>query len=1179
MPAVLVLVLVLVLVPVAPVGAAPASAPADAGPDEVTTAGETGTAAGEAEPEPGLDPSGDDLEAFRRHQVALLDGKLAVVKRQLEAVQGLDPTLPAVPALLPGGLGLEQVVADLLAVGLGDEPPPLDLGSADAVDSFLPVLDRGRQGLAVAAADARAVEAAVVVQWSVPAPVDAGPAPDLGRRRRRPGATPDAGVASIDADPVPPPPVDAQLERVRRERELAEARVILLDAIRVYLVASQPARREAEAQDSAERAIAERDQQAERARREAAAARQSALEEQERAASLAEASLRKEEAAMHEVAEQLARFERVVVLAREREIGREHDRLSAQEAELAKIEPAATRYQDVQQALLEARFALVPARLLDLLAAARWPRPAPPVPAPPPVLSEEVRELPGEYQAAVTELEHLRDRLEREAARKREEVRELWRAWAALRYLHLGKLYALRIDTRAQLAPEHAAVRAPLSASATIDELRGELAQVVIALGYWASRRLDAARAGLGLLRDLSVIGELLWWLFDIVVIVLLLRFCLRGWDGWMQRLVEFIGTTLPVGPWTLTLARLCDFARAFGPPLLWLGAARVVYWQLGQDHGDAGIQAPPEAEVGYRLVFWVALFRALMHFIDRLSRYFEQRAHERAREYAELQAQDSAFAEEHPGEASDQPPPAPESAPVQVPWPLLARAWRILSGYLAVVFILLSLVEYGLDRGVLWTLATRYAWWGGVLLLAICLHVWRAAIADVVAGRLAREGALARLTARHGRRLYGAVVSALALVVVLAHRLGLFVRDEVAGLDATKRLLAFLFRRRVEKQAAERGRVLEQPLPLPEALVAQFPTNAIGQADRPVKLETLSEIKASYKAWQKDRVQGSVVVVGATGMGKSTLLAMLEGELEAPVLSAEITTKYTQPRALVAALGGLLGLSPALAGDEVAGPRVFTDEDELIEAICAQPPTIIALDGCHNFFLRQVGGFAAWEAFTRIVNQSCEQVFWVLTFNDAAWDYLRNIAGGVAYFRRVVEIGRWSDEQLRRLLLTRMRRAGYRPNFTDLLVTRIEGVETRAQVIRTSQGYFRLLWDFTDGNPRVATHYWLRSLVPDPDKPRVRVHLFAAPRIEELEELSDDMAFVLTAVVEHENLDADELTAVSNLPADFCRFALDYCCEHGYLREGGGSGRFRLATHWQQPIIRYLKRRHFLYS
>ncbi len=92
-------------------------------------------------------------------------------------------------------------------------------------------------------------------------------------------------------------------------------------------------------------------------------------------------------------------------------------------------------------------------------------------------------------------------------------------------------------------------------------------------------------------------------------------------------------------------------------------------------------------------------------------------------------------------------------------------------------------------------------------------------------------------------------------------------------------------------------------------------------------------------------------------------------------------------------------------------------------------------------------------------------------------------------------------------------------------------------------------------------------------------MHLFSAPRIGDLEGLPDDIAFVLAALVEHENVTAEELATVSNVSPEFSRFALQYCSEHGYMWRNEQTGRTKLTTRWQKPIIRYLKRRHLLYS
>lgn len=1058
----------------------------------------------------------DPLAWTQARQLALT-AELATLERDIAAIEALPADLVHPP----------QELAGLFDVGASD---------ADAVEARMAALEQAKQAHEAAAQELASVEAALASAWAPPAP-----SPPARRQQHR---EPERPAEQIALD-------QARLEHIRLQRAVRARRAVLAGAQIAYLARSQPARRDAQALEHAlDREIADKRDAALALLRKAEEARRNARTERERARSRAEALIGAEKERLRDVEARQARFE-AWLRDRQQALGSARNRVEHIVDTLDALPDVDARHAGVSAALQRVRVDAI-ADLGDLLAG------MPEVPAPDAHVSEDVRDLPEAYAAQRATLDDLRLELAHRAAALRAEMRQIWRDRVALFHGQASELDRLRITLLPRLSESRrAALMSPLREDGML-ALGGEAAQAAMDGAYWLLRRSEQVRAGAASYLDLSTLGQALWWCFDIALILLGLRLCLRRWDAWMLRTVELIGTSMPLGPWTMFLARLADFARDFGPPLLVLAAAEIVYRQLG-----AGA-APAEIRVGYILVFWIALFRAQMRLVERLAGHLDSRATERAREAAELD-QDIA---ERPASQSPVPPGR-----------LLARVWRLVSGYLAVVVLLLQLTELAMGHGVLHGMLARYAWWGAVIVGAGYLHVWRTAIAAVLAGRLPRNGKLGRLVETHASHPLGAAVVAAALCALLARRLAGAARQNLADVETNKRLLAFLFRRRVERHAQEHGRVLDKPCALPAELLDQFPTGPLLPDDRPVKPAFLAEIEEAFAAWQEERVQGSVVLVGASGMGKSTALGLLEGELGAPVLHGAITTKHTSPESLVAALADLL--APA---NEPAGQQASTGihgEDELVEAVRSRAPRIIALDDCHDLFLRQVGGFEAWQAFTRIVNRSCDRVFWVLAFNDAAWDYLSGIAGGVAYFRRVVSIPPWTDEALRRLILTRMRRAGYRPSFTDLLVTRIEGVETRAQIIRTAQGYFRLLWDFTDGNPRVATHFWLSSLVPDPDPDRrwVRVHLFAAPRMEALEALSDDMAFVLTAVVEHENITVDELIAISNLPADFCRFALSYCQEHGYLWQTLATGRIRLSTHWQQSIIRYLKRRHFLYS
>ncbi len=354
----------------------------------------------------------------------------------------------------------------------------------------------------------------------------------------------------------------------------------------------------------------------------------------------------------------------------------------------------------------------------------------------------------------------------------------------------------------------------------------------------------------------------------------------------------------------------------------------------------------------------------------------------------------------------------------------------------------------------------------------------------------------------------------------------------------------------------------------LPADLLAQFPVDALDVSQHPARQPFMDRLCEIYKTWQTDRSDGSVVLVGRTGMGKSTTLRLLQQELEGSMVVGDLRTKITRPAEVIGWLADTFDLRP----------RPGT-EQELIQQLRDAPQDAVAIDNCHNLFLRQVNGFSGWEAFVRVVNETCDRIFWVLTIGQAAWEYLNNVAGRVHYFRRLIPLPAWSEDQIRTLIMQRMRRARFGVSFSELLVTQVEGLSVAAQLGRTSSGYFRLLWDLSGGNPRLAGHFWLDSLVPQPDRRLVRVHLFNTPHLEELEQLTDEILFILTAVTEHQDLSVHEAAGVTNLSLDFCKFAVKLCLEEGYLEQTRGGDRYRLSRRWQVAIVHLLKRRHLLYG
>ena len=696
----------------------------------------------------------------------------------------------------------------------------------------------------------------------------------------------------------------------------------------------------------------------------------------------------------------------------------------------------------------------------------------------------------------------------------------------------------------------------------TARELGGEAVQLALRTAYWARTRLGQLR-NLTETISYSQLASILWTLAKLILLLLIAIWAHRRWDAWMQILIEEVGKTLTYGQSALFLVRLAESAKKFGPPLLVLLAALASYRVFST--------FSPEVRLGLALTITMSALSVQRRLVESVCDQLHRRRLERSRERELLAADQAELAAtvDEPGtadESSSKPAVDANGADLEPFWLLFSKTWRRLTSYVAVVAVLLVITHFMIGRGVFYGVAVRWAWLLTIPLTLFFLRTWRARIVHelTVRSQGGETTLLSRLAERHSNRFYGVFIVFAAFIVVLGRRSAAFVRDHFFGLNSTKRALAFLFRRRVQKHAEQHGRVLEKPHPLPDAVTKPF--EDIGPALGAAKSTVPGEIKEAYERWSELGTDGSVALVGESGMGKSGVINKLSGILETEVHHLRLEDKMTRPANLFRWLAKELELEGELVR-----------EHQLIAALRSKGPTVISIDNCQHLFLRKVGGFDAWESFVRIVNECGAHVFWVLGFGKAAWDYLVNVGGRVAYFRKVVKMPEWTETELRRLILGRMRKTGYKVNFSDLLVTRLEGVQLKSQVIRTSQGYFRLLWDYSKGNPTIACHFWLRSLVPQDSGRAVRVHLFAAPQIEELEKLPDDIAFALTAIVEHESANVAELAEITNLPLPMCRFAVRYGRERGYLEQSGK--RIAISPLWRHTIMTYLKRKHLLYS
>ncbi len=332
-------------------------------------------------------------------------------------------------------------------------------------------------------------------------------------------------------------------------------------------------------------------------------------------------------------------------------------------------------------------------------------------------------------------------------------------------------------------------------------------------------------------------------------------------------------------------------------------------------------------------------------------------------------------------------------------------------------------------------------------------------------------------------------------------------------------------------------------------------------------------EILKEHATWLQQRRRGLQVVTGDRGIGRSTLLDHLGRALSVDhkVLSVGPQGRIDGPESARAWLAAaVLGRS--------AGPP--PSREELIDEISLLPgPRVFLVDDVERLFLREVGGFAALRVVLQVLHATSDEHFWVCSFHGPTWSYLRGVPGvfDPAYFQRVHALPAVGPSELGRWLSTTAQQAELELSFDDLAGIGPSTLEAARLRNRARAAFWRLLADSSAGNPSVARRLWLDGATLR--EGTLEMGMFDAPAAVELQDLSDNELFVLTAVVVHDQLAVDPLARALNLPRSGVRTACQRLVAREILASDGFevSSVYRLELPWLPAVERHLRNKNFL--
>ena len=386
---------------------------------------------------------------------------------------------------------------------------------------------------------------------------------------------------------------------------------------------------------------------------------------------------------------------------------------------------------------------------------------------------------------------------------------------------------------------------------------------------------------------------------------------------------------------------------------------------------------------------------------------------------------------------------------------------------------------------------------------------------------------------------------------------------------EISKKISANIFRKQLESIEKDENSSLAIPNEYFERFVS---------SKNDLDIEFIISDEKTYKVMMNDieewileqSEEHSLVIFGDKGVGKTTLLLNVISDFKeghnVDTLCLKIPSKITNEEELHDFISSALKIEKL----KDIKQTIYEFDKSLDKKI------IIYIDEAQNVFLSQERGFQAYYAIINVINLNTKNIFWSLSFNKYSWLYLDRAFGKNQFFRNVYELKGWSDVKIKDLILSRHKLSKFRLSYDSLInTTRSQDEIDRYASVESK--FFKLLWEMSNGNPRLALQLWTTALSRK-NLTTFNVNLPKAKLSVNLDRLTDDFLFTIAHVVKHENLSSKEIESTTNLSEVIVRNTIKMALELRLLHRDERR-RYLIDISSQNQVIKFLRAKNYLYG
>ena len=318
---------------------------------------------------------------------------------------------------------------------------------------------------------------------------------------------------------------------------------------------------------------------------------------------------------------------------------------------------------------------------------------------------------------------------------------------------------------------------------------------------------------------------------------------------------------------------------------------------------------------------------------------------------------------------------------------------------------------------------------------------------------------------------------------------------------------------------------------------------------------ETLRELLESERS-SLERQQGSALLVGRAGSGRTSLLNLCEVELSAPRVLRPEPLEGRRSAGIMRSLAAELGL-----GDR----RV-----DLTTAL-REVRTTVLIDDLEHWFTPDASGIAALSSFLELVVATDDRVFWLVAVEQSSLALLEEALPIRPAFTHLVSILPLSAKTLSDFVESRhamsQRSLVYPSTVTSRMLGRFRFGDARGV-------FFRMLARESDGNLSAASLLWLRAARMDADGVIAPEPYLDAPLIAStVAQLPARQLAVLSHLARFGPLNEAELSRYLELPEpEVARHAHWFVAAGLLTRDSTQEARLTIATRIKPTILGALR-------